>query len=363
MLEQDKISPRQTFWLLVGFMFGSTILLIPSALAVSARQDAWLSMGLATLTGVGIIALYTSLGLKFPNETFIQYSPKILGKFLGKTAGLVMLWFALHLGSLVVRNFGDFLTTSIMPRTPLVVINAAIVLLAVLAVRQGLEVFTRVNQLLVPFLIFLLMLLTVLAIANMEIEKILPVMENGIKPVLKGSLSALGFPYAETILFTMFIPLINRPGKCKYALLLGGLFAGLILMLIVLRTLLVLGPEVTAGSWFAVLEATRLINLFNFIQRIEATVIVNWVGFGFIKITICLYVFVVGLAQWLKLQDYKPLILPAGIIMLALSILVYDNYVQEIAFAAQIWPPYALSVALLIPLVMLIVANLRGLGQ
>lgn len=362
-MEQDKISPCQVLWLLMSFMFGSTILLIPSALAASARQDAWLAMGLATLAGIGIIALYSNLGLKFPNETFIQYSPKILGKFLGKTAGLLMLWFALHLGSLVVRNFGDFLTTSILPRTPMVVINATIVLLAVLAVRQGLEVFTRVNQLLIPFLVFVLLLLTVLSIANMEIEKILPVMENGIKPVLKGSLSALSFPYAETILFTMFIPFINRPGKCRYVLLLGGLAAGLILMLIVLRTLLVLGPEATASSLFSVLETTRLINIFNFIQRIEAMVIVNWVGFGFIKITICLYVFVLGLAQWLKLRDYKPLILPAGLVMLALSILVYDNYAQEIAFAAQIWPPYALSIALLIPLVMLIVANLRGLGQ
>lgn len=50
------------------------------------------------------------------------------------------------------------------------------------------------------------------------------------------------------------------------------------------------------------------------------------IGFGFMKITVCLYAFVLGLAQWLNLKDYKPIAMPAGLLMLALSTYVYENY-------------------------------------
>lgn len=360
MLEKGRISPLQMIGLLVAFLWGSTIIIIPSAIAVSAGRDAWLSMLLAVLAGLGLVAVYGALAMRFPGYSFIQYSELVLGKFFGKIAGLALIWFALHLGSLVVRNFGDFLNGSILPQTPMAVINGMTVLLAVFAVRGGLEVVARVNDVLIPFLIFLILLLTVLSLPNLELNKILPVLENGYKPVLKGALTATGFPFAETVLFSMIMPYLNRPGYGSKALFLGVLLGGLLLFTIILRTLMTLGPEPTAGTWFSVLEAVRLINIFNFIQRVESIIIINWVGLGFIKITVCLYAFVLGLAQWFNLQEYRPLVLPAGVLMLALSIFLYGNYVEEVAFAGVIWTPYSLCIAFLLPLIML-VAVIRGM--
>jgi len=357
-----KISPRQVMWLMVSFLLGSAILIIPAALAASARQDAWLSIILATLAGLGIIAVYTALALRFPGQNFIQYSQIILGKIAGKAVGLIMIWFALHLGSLVTRNFGDFLNATMLQYTPTWFINAIILLLVIVAVKGGLEVVARVNDIMIPFLIFILFVLTVLSIPDMSIRKIQPILENGILPVAKGSLSAIGFPFAETMLFTMIIPYVNTPARARKALFLGGAIGGLLLLFITLRTLLVLGPG-TAKLWYPVLEAVRMINLFNIIQRVEAAVVINWIGFGFIKITVCFYAFVLGLAQWLNLKDYKPLLLPAGVLMVSLSILVYDNYVEEVFFASMIWFPYAMPITFIIPLVMLAVAGIRGQGK
>jgi len=267
-----KISPRQVMWLMVSFLLGSAILIIPAALAASARQDAWLSIILATLAGLGIIAVYTALALRFPGQNFIQYSQIILGKIAGKAVGLIMIWFALHLGSLVTRNFGDFLNATMLQYTPTWFINAIILLLVIVAVKGGLEVVARVNDIMIPFLIFILFVLTVLSIPDMSIRKIQPILENGILPVAKGSLSAIGFPFAETMLFTMIIPYVNKPGGARKALLLGGAIGGLLLLFITLRTLLVLGPA-TAKFWYPVLEAVRMINLFNIIQRVELSLI------------------------------------------------------------------------------------------
>lgn len=362
MLEKGKISPLQMFGLMIAFLWGSTIIIIPSAVAVSAGRDAWLSILLGALAGSGMVVIYSVLALRVPGHNFVQYSELILGKVPGKIAGLALIWFALHLGSLVVRNFGDFLNASILPQTPMVVINGMIVLLAVFAVRQGLEVIARVNDVLIPFLIFLILLLTALSLPNLEVNKILPVLEGGYQPVLKGALAATGFPFAETVLFTMIMPYVNRPGLVGRASQLGVLLGGLLLFSIVLRTLMTIGPGHTAKDWYPVLEAVRMIDIYNFIQRVESVIIINWVGLGFVKIVICFYAFVLGLAQWLNLKDYRPLVLPAGVLMVALSIFLYGNYVEEVAFAF-ISPPYKLTVALVLPLTMLIVASIRGIGR
>ena len=363
MLEKGKISPRQAAWLIIAFLMGSAILLIPSAVAATARQDAWLSMILAVLAGLGIAAVYTSLSGRFPGQNFIQLSEIIMGRYVGKLAGLAMIWFALHLGSLVLRNFGDFLTITILQQTPMVIINAVIILLSVQAVKMGLEGLSRVNDLLIPPMIFLLLMITLLAIPETEFTRLLPVTENGLKPVVAGALTATGFPFAETVLFTMIIPYVSPARGAKRAVLLGILIGGLFLAIIILRTILVLGPAATARFWYSALEAVKMIDIFNIIQRIESMVIIVWIGFGFIKITVCLYAFVLGLAQWLNLKDYKPIAMPAGLLMLALSTYVYESYTEEAAFAAKIWFPYAILITFILPLAMLIVAWIRGLGE
>jgi len=363
MVEHGKISSNQVSWMIISFLLGSSILLIPSAVASSARQDAWLSLILTIAAGQAVIYNYATLSMMFPGRTFVQYSREILGKYPGMLAGLTITWFSLHLGSLVVRNFGDLLSATVLPHTPMVVTDSIIIILVIMGTRMGVEVLARVNKLIIPFIVLLILLILVLGIPEMEFKRLLPVMESGIKPVIKGSLVVIGFPYAETVLFTMIIPFLNTPGKARKALVTGGLAGGALLFFIVIWTLLVLGPASTARFWFPVLEAVRVIDIFNIIQRIESIIIIAWIFLGFLKISVCFYSFVLGLAQLFNLKDYRPLVLPAGVLMLALSQLVYENYVEEAYFASKIWFPYAMVPGLILPLTMLAVAVIRELGS
>jgi spore germination protein KB len=347
--------------MVISFLLGNAILLIPSAVTATAKQDAWLSVLLSVFAGLAIIYTYATLSRMFPGKTFVQYSRETLGKYPGLLAGLIMTWFALHLGSLVVRNFGDFLASTVLQRTPMVVSDSIIMALVVLGSRVGLEALSRVNRLLIPAMVILLFIIVFLGISEADLKTILPVLENGVKPVIMGSLAVVGFPFAETVLFTMLLPSVSDPGKARRALVIGGLAGGALLFLTVLRTLLVLGPASTARMWFPALEAIRMIDIFNIIQRIESVVIIAWIFLGFIKISVCFYAFVLGLSQLINLKEYRPLTLPAGVIMLALSQFVYENYVEEARFASRIWFPYAMVPGLLLPLAMLSVVFLRKL--
>lgn len=360
MAENGKISAWQAMTLVISFLMGSAILIIPSAAAVSAKQDAWLAIMAATAAGLGIILLNVSLAQKYPGQTFIQYSQSILGRVPGKAAGILTIWFSLHLGSLVTRDFGVFINTTMLPQTPLAVINAMIIVITALTIIYGLEVLARVNELIFPLLLISILAGNLLLLPLMDHRLLLPVLENGLKPVLAGSLIVIGFPFAESYIFVMLLPFIKEQKKAGKALLLGILTGGALLVLVTLSTIMVLGVGNTAASWYPVLEAARFIDLFDIIQRLDAVVIINYMGFGFIKIAVCYFAFIMGLAHWLSLKDFKPLVLPGGVLMLALSILLHENYVELVAFASKIWPPYALTVALVIPLALLLVHSVRG---
>lgn len=93
MIENGKISPLQFGIVVFMFALGSTALLIPAILVSIAKQDAWISVLLIIGTVILFISLWIRLYKKFSNENIIQYSERILGKWLGKMVGMIYVWF------------------------------------------------------------------------------------------------------------------------------------------------------------------------------------------------------------------------------------------------------------------------------
>lgn len=85
----------------------------------------------------------------------------------------------------------------------------------------------------------------------------------------------------------------------------------------------------------------------------------TWFSFAFGKLTICYYAFTSGLALWLGIKDYRAMVTPVGVIITALSILIYSNYPEEAYFAAEINPYYKIPIELGIPFLLWIVTKIR----
>ncbi len=79
-----KVSGLQIFWLMFSMEMGMTLLLtLPGAIA-DTKQDTWISMILASMFAITTTFIATKLSLLYPDLTFIEYSQRILGKWLGK---------------------------------------------------------------------------------------------------------------------------------------------------------------------------------------------------------------------------------------------------------------------------------------
>ena len=79
MMQNEKINPFQFLVLVIFFTVGTSILVVPSALATYTKQDAWIAAIFGTVIGVLIIWLFTFIGLRFPNLTYVQLNEKVLG--------------------------------------------------------------------------------------------------------------------------------------------------------------------------------------------------------------------------------------------------------------------------------------------
>lgn len=358
MFANGAINKFQFCLLVINFTIGSALLLIPSAVVTHSKHDAWISMILAMLVGSIIIFILGTLASKYPDKTIIQITETLLGKYVGKFVGLLYAWFYLHLAALVIRNLTDFLKV-FMIDTPIEVFNIMIGILMFFAIKYGLEVIARSNEIYTIMAFIGVFFTFLLVIPLMDIDNIKPILAHGIKPVLSGSLPAIGFPYAELVVFLMIIPAVNNKRHLKKIFILGGILGGIVLFFSIIGSILVLGEAATSISVYPTYNMARLINVGDFLTRVEAFISLSFFIIVFVKIIIAFYASILAVTQVFNMEDFRPLTIPYIIISLTLSVLLNENIVEVINFASSTWTPYAMVFGFLFPLFLLLLTFIK----
>jgi spore germination protein KB len=362
LVEKGKIDSTQAILLNITMIFATALLSVPAITATHARQDAWLSSLLATLLALPVAWLTAKLASLFPGKILSEYPEAILGRWAGKILGLLYLLWFIQICSIMVREFGDFMVNAFIPETPIVVVNIIAIAIAAYIITQGLEVMARVNQVFLPLILFSIVLIFVLATPEMDLRRLLPVWESGAMHIFKGALAPLAW-YGEISTFAMIVPFLVRPGEARRIALISVVAVGLIFAFLVVGSLAVFGPGIAAMA-YPVLNITRVINIANVIERMDPFIVAVWITGGYIKIAFFYYVIVLGSARWLKLCDFRPLVLPVGVILAALSIMAGDNSLEIFHFIGDVWPFYALfTFEIAIPLGLLVIALFTGRGK
>ncbi|MEW5954534.1 MAG: endospore germination permease [Bacillota bacterium] len=362
MLEGGRVNNRQAA-LILPFLavMPTAVLFVPAITAIFAKQNGWLSLlVVATVFGLLVALVAVKLGLRFPGQTVVEYAPEILGPYLGKLVGAGFVFWFIHLDAVIIREYSAFLMTAFMPETPQVVFAVFQALLAVIAVRGGLEVICRAGEWV--FVVFILSLVIILGLVvhDADFTELLPVLENGVKPVIHGGLTPSAFR-GEVVLMLMLLPYINQPQKTlKY------LFASVILMGITLAQATVVATSefgiMTESLTFPLFSLARFISVFGFIERLESLILIMWVAGVSVKVAVFYYVAALGAAQLFNLKDYRPVALPIGVILAAWSVSLFEDSREVVEWLIISFPPYAHTFQLLIPSLLLLVAVLRKKG-
>lgn len=359
MLENGKISPRQTGELMFITILATIILFVPAITATLAGHDAWLATIVGPMFGLVTLALVAWLGHKHPGQTLFQYSETILGKWPGKAVGLLYVWGFLHINSIIVREFGDFMTTSFMPNTPLSVFNFSLLFLCAWAVIAGLEAIARMNEFIILLVVSFLLLIIVLSTPNWDFGHLSPFFARGPMPILRASLVPAAW-HGEIVLLAVILPFMTRPGRAFLAGTVAIFGSAALLTLGVIGALAVFGPELVASFRFPLHLFTRSINIGDLLTRFEPVVMTTWVAGVFIKASVFYYCAAIGLAQVLGLSEIRPVVFPLGVMMATLSISLFPDVAVLVEFLKETWPRYGISIYFLgLPLLLVTVTLIR----
>ncbi|BAS27326.1 GerAB/ArcD/ProY family transporter [Limnochorda pilosa] len=359
-VDGGKISALEGSLLVVSAILPWAVLFIPVLAIETAGQDAWLSSVPATLLGIGVAFLATALARRFPGETLIGFTLKTMGRPLGYLIGAAYVVWLTSVAALTARGFGELITTMILPRTPISVVIGALIAVVATNVRGGIEVIARANQVIVPIVVAFLATLAVLSFKDVDPRNWQPVLERGLLPVLQGQYIAGGFFGEVMVAAIMILPFLNRKAASLRVLVLPILALGLLMMGTSLWYVGVLGAEVAGRLVFLPVEIAKHVSIANFLERLEAVSVSLWVTASFAKLSIWCYGATLAAAELLRLQDYRPLAWPIGLLVGELSVLFFNDQAEFFRFVRWSATPYMLVFEAVIPLLLLGVASARG---
>jgi len=352
MIKNDRISSLQLCFIIVAYIFGSVAISSPTRIA---QQDFWISHMIGWGGGFLLITMYATIALLNPNKTLIEILKVHFGKYLGSFIGLLYVWYALHIASLITRSFGEFMVTVNYSSTPILVIYLSMLIPIVYALKKGLEVSARTNQMTIIMLIFMLLIIFVLSIPLYNKKFLLPPFEHGFKPILTGGLHLLAFPFGETVLLLMIFPCLNDQKKLVKVSNIGVLIAGFMLLLSNLRDLLVLGPDIVDRHLFPPHVSVAMMPQVVVEPIVSANLLISSGLQGFI----CIYCALIGIAQLLNLDDYKPFILPICSFVITLSFWIHESYPEAFTWSVKYWLPYSVPFQIIIPFILLVISIIK----
>lgn len=356
-MEKGKISALQLALLLYPSVIATAILSMPSFIAQSAGRDMWLSPIIASMAGFLAVFLAISLHKIYKGKTIIQISEAVVGKMAGKVLGFLFIFFYLDASGMIVRAYSEFIVTSFLFKTPQVVVISSMVLLCAFSVYGGLEVIARAGQLLFPIFVLPIVFSSFLLLPDFQPKNILPILENGWLPPIKGAIPPVGW-FTEFFMIAFLLPFLSDMKKgMKYGMLavLGVLISMVVVNIIVLFTL----GDSTANKIYPLMNVGRYESIAGFFENMEAVIMAVWIAGAFVKISVFFYVTALGTAQWLNLSDYQPIVWPLGILIVQFSFWGAPSTMEISRFDFFIFTYYAVLIQLVLPILLLVIALIR----
>lgn len=353
----EKLSLWQFFLLIFIFETGSSVIV---TIAGEAKKDAWIAVLLATFIGILLMFFYFYIIKKGDYQNLFQIIEFCFGKYLGNLIILCYIIYFFYIASRVLRDFGELMVSTIFTKTPIEFLSLTMMLLIAYILTLGVEVLGRTSEIFIPYIVLFILFVGVGVVMSgeMEFTNLLPVFEDGFKPIVKAIFPTLiGFPFGELIAFMLIIPKVTNYKKSKLVSLVSVFLSGLLLVYTTVIQIGTLGENIRRRSNFPLLSTAREISLLNFIERVDL-LIVFIVMFGIIvKVSVFFYGGLIGVEQIFK-KSYRQFVLPLALLLAFSSVVISKDFAEHIEEGLIIIPyffhmPFQLGLPSLILIILL----------
>lgn len=356
-MSRETITDKQGISTLVLFICGSTLIFDT---AISGKEDIWLAIIIAFICAFIMVMLYARVLALFPGNDIFDILIVVFGKIIGRILCLFYVFFAIHLASLVLYNFEEFITVAALSATPALVPITIASLLILWIMKSGAGVLGAWSEIF-AVIIFVLIFFTIpFFIPIAKLENLKPFLYQGIRPVINAALQTFSFPFTETIVF-MGLGNVLISKKSPYKVYGWGiLFGALIIFCSTVIHAMVIGPENMSRTIFPSHRAYKIINIREFFTRIEIIIAASLIFGGFVKITICLITTCRGICKVFSVDNYKIIITPVCIINTVMSTTNFTGVLEWREWINSIWIWHATTYEVILFVVVLAGAEIKS---
>ena len=357
-----KVSSYQIILLIIIYRMIIAFTYGPAINTPPGNQDVWIALLLSIPYTILIYLPILFLSNKFNNLTIIEYMEKIFGKFIGKLVGFFYTVSFLTSCTIFVSTLLEMLGSTVFPETPVWVTSLFMITTCTYIASKGLESIARGAEIIVPFIIGIIFLILVLGYKNMDLTVLLPILSDStFKSINIGAID-FAFKFSDVLILAMITPHLEKKEEFNKIFLKSLIYSMLMVIIVVIASQAALGVEQAKHDNFPSFTYTRLINLLDFIQRIESLYVVSWIAGNIGKISGYLYFTTVALSQTTKRKENKSYIIPIGIIIFISSIIIKDRHsiIGTPKSTEDITLIMSIISMLIIPLIALIVYLLRS---
>lgn len=330
----EKIGKYQLAAMIILFEVGSSSLF---QLGAKAEQNAWIAMLVSFMIGLLMLFGFLYIRRLEAGLTFADMLRQHFGKWIGTLIAAAYCLYFSYEGMRNVRDFGDLMVTTFLEHTPIFFVMLVFTILCGFAVFKGVEVFFRTVEFLFPVVMISYAILIGMFLASdfLKPQRMLPVLEDGMMPVLEAVPHIVMFPFGQMMLFLLFWYFVADKTVIPKLSIYSYLAAGSMLVILNICNTMILGAPLAKISSLPLLHSVRLVALGSLLERIDAFIVLLLFAAVFIKTTLWFLAAVVMLGQLVKKIDRRWFVIPVGGFMYFTSFLE-PNYTYHIWIGIEV---------------------------
>lgn len=323
----NKMTGFQIYSLMMVILLGTSIIFGTPKVV----PDVWLAPLITILPAILLFLFYSVLVSSESQRGLYALLVNAWGNVIGKSLVLCYTVYFLYTAARNIRDMLELVMTTLLRTTPQEVVVILFVLIIAYAAYGGAQTLGRLSEAIIGLLLFFFICIAVLLLmsGSLELGRMLPFLSKGFAPVIKTSFtSSLWVPYGELVICLVMYPHVAGKRPFRKAGVIAIISGGVILCFSDLLQIWAMGMEYEKYSTFPLLDAARLINVSDFINRMDAFVALIIIVVVFLKCAVFLYAGSKGI--WVIFgKASKTYIYPLALLIGAMSLMVTHNFAEH----------------------------------
>lgn len=320
MMKAEKLTQWQFIIIISVSVLGTEVFNIAAFPAQFSKQDAWISILLAPITGIWCLLVSTTLASRYPNMTIIEYSTSILGKWISIFIKAYYFCFLFVYAAAISKVITDLVAAISHQLTPPVVLLFMLFAVCGIAAWCGIGVIGRCGEIIFPIMIIIAVTIFAISIRDWNVTYLKPVAESGLLSIIRGATVPSGW-LGETILIAFLIPFMNQPRQARKASLYSTVIITIFMLKTVLICTLIEGPLVSKFP-FPYGALIRYISLGDVLERLDPVFFPIWISVGFLKLAAFLFVSCLCVSRITKVKNQRAITLPVVLMVFIAAICI-----------------------------------------